>query len=82
MSGTTWLNQQVIENKGIEALEHLLNSTTKTIRKEAMWSLSNITAGNENQIAAVIGRPSLLDKLLTLITNDVEEVRKKLLTVE
>ena len=58
----------------MEALEFLLGSTTKSIRKDAIWSLSNITAGNAQQIGAVLGRPSLMDKLLTIIATDIPEV--------
>ena len=64
----------MIDNGGIDAMEVLLNSTTKTIRKEALWSLSNITAGTEKQIGAVISKSSLLDKVLSIITTDCEEV--------
>jgi importin subunit alpha-2 len=65
--------QQVLDNNGLDALEHLLSSTTKVIRKEALWAISNITAGNEKQIGMVIGKPSLLDKLFTIISTDIEE---------
>jgi hypothetical protein len=44
------------------------------IRKEALWAISNITAGNEEQIGHVIGKPSLLDKIFTIISSDTEEV--------
>lgn len=33
---------------------HLLGSDKETIRKEASWTISNITAGNRQQIQAVI----------------------------
>jgi hypothetical protein len=68
------LTKQVLDNQGLDALEHLLSSTTKIIRKEALWAISNITAGNEEQIGMVIGKPSLLDKLFTIISTDVDEV--------
>jgi hypothetical protein len=52
----------------------LLGSTTKTVRKEALWALSNVTAGNEQQIGAIIGRESLLAKIFTLTQTDSDEV--------
>lgn len=71
----------MIDNGGLEALEHLLNSTTKTLRKEALWAISNITAGSQNQIGAVISRSSLLDKLFTIVSTDVLDVRNFRLTL-
>jgi importin subunit alpha-2 len=43
---------QVVLNCGVlPTLNHLLTNATKdTIRKEACWAISNITAGNRDQI--------------------------------
>lgn len=38
----------------LQALCSLLSSTKEAIRKEACWTISNITAGNSQQIQAVI----------------------------
>jgi hypothetical protein len=34
----------------LDALNRLIQSGKKTVRKEVVWALSNITAGTENQI--------------------------------
>lgn len=45
------LQTQVILNCGaLPCLNHLLGSAKETIKKEACWTLSNITAGNRQQI--------------------------------
>lgn len=42
---------QVILNSGaLPCLLHLLSSVKESVRKEACWTLSNITAGNRQQI--------------------------------
>ena len=38
----------------LNALLQLLNSPKETIRKETCWTISNITAGNAEQIKSVI----------------------------
>ncbi|XP_014677960.1 PREDICTED: importin subunit alpha-7-like [Priapulus caudatus] len=49
------LSVHVILNCGaLPCLLHLLNSPKESIRKEACWTISNITAGNRQQIQAVI----------------------------
>lgn len=45
------LQTQVVINCGaLQCLHHLLSSIKETVRKEACWTLSNITAGNRQQI--------------------------------
>ena len=39
------------------------------------WILSNITAGNSNQIERIITFPNLIEKLLKIATTDTLEVR-------
>lgn len=48
----------------------------KTIRKEVCWTLSNITAGNENQIQACIDL-GIVDKLIHLLINDEIDIKKE-----
>lgn len=43
------------------------------IRKEAAWTLSNICAGNENQVKQII-ELGIIDKLLHLAATDALEV--------
>lgn len=49
------IQTQVIINCGVlNSLLALLNSPKETIRKEACWTISNITAGNAAQIKSVL----------------------------
>lgn len=68
----------VIEENGLAGLEHNLNNTTKAVRKEALWAISNITAGNQSQIGAVLSRNSLVEKLFTIAVTDAVEVNLRL----
>ncbi|CAI6373956.1 unnamed protein product [Macrosiphum euphorbiae] len=57
------LNCSVLPN-----LLSLLGSPKETIRKEACWAISNITAGNKNQIQAVLNEnifPALIHIMAT-----------------
>lgn len=38
----------------LPCLIHLLNASKDSIRKEACWTVSNVTAGNRTQIQSVI----------------------------
>jgi len=40
----------VIEAGALEALNNIIYHKKKTVRKEVCWSLSNITAGNAQQL--------------------------------
>ena len=44
----------MIDNHVLPVFEELLQHQKVNIQKEAAWTISNITAGNSNQIQAVI----------------------------
>eukprot|EP01029_Cantina_marsupialis_P029522 TRINITY_DN781793_c0_g1_i1.p1 TRINITY_DN781793_c0_g1~~TRINITY_DN781793_c0_g1_i1.p1 ORF type:complete len:491 (-),score=121.11 TRINITY_DN781793_c0_g1_i1:104-1576(-) len=44
------LTQYVLDSGGLEVLLNLLANDTRLIKKEVLWSLSNITAGTQEQI--------------------------------
>jgi len=48
----------------------LLSHTRNTIRREACWLLSNITAGNFDQIRIVIQNKHIILKLIDLVEKD------------
>ena len=54
----------------------LLHHPKNTIRKEVVWSISNITAGNKEQIQAVIDA-NLFPKLMEIISSQNGEESKK-----
>ncbi len=53
----------------IEALGHVLKHPKKTLRKEACWVLSNITAGSQEQLQMCIDQ-GLIDILVDILTHD------------
>lgn len=48
------LVQVILNCSVLPSLQHLLSASKESIRKEACWTISNITAGNREQIQAVI----------------------------
>lgn len=55
---------------------HLLSSEKESIRKEASWTISNITAGNRQQIQAVIDA-QIFPVLIHILKNDEFKTRKE-----
>lgn len=50
VTGDDLQTQVVLDCSVLPCLLSLLGSPKETIRKEACWTISNITAGNKNQI--------------------------------
>eukprot|EP00127_Corallochytrium_limacisporum_P001284 Clim_evm9s49 gene=Clim_evmTU9s49 len=66
VTGTEAQTQAVLDENGVIVLKHLLGHARDSVRKEAMWSLSNICAGTRPQIASVIAAdlvPIFVEKL-------------------
>jgi importin subunit alpha-1 len=54
----------------------LLSSTKESIRKEACWTISNITAGTRHQIQAVFDS-HIFPKLIEILTKGENKTRKE-----
>ena len=67
----------MIENGVLPALCKLLNHEKRAIRKECCWALSNISAGNGDQIERVLSIPQLPELLVQVLKNDSWEVKKE-----
>ena len=50
VTGDDIQTQVILNSSALPCLFQLLSSTKESIRKEACWTISNITAGNRNQI--------------------------------
>jgi hypothetical protein len=50
VTGDDSQTQYVINAGALDALNNIIYHKKKTVRKEVCWSLSNITAGNPEQI--------------------------------
>ena len=66
--GSNLQKQFIINYNTLPSLLTLLLSPKKSIRKEACWAISNITAGNEEQIHAVI-EANIIPSLMQLWAN-------------
>jgi hypothetical protein len=65
----------VLDADLIPTLHHLLlNAPDETIRKETCLILSNITAGPESQVEAVMSAPKLLDTLIEYLRGSPADV--------
>lgn len=62
VTGDDVQTQVILNCQALPCLHHLLGSSKESVRKEACWTISNITAGNRQQIQVIF----LLLPLLSL----------------
>ena len=62
--------QCVIDHQALPAFRRLLQHSKNSIQKESAWTISNITAGNVDQIQAVLeaGLIPLVIKILETVS--------------
>ena len=56
----------------------MLDHYKKVVRREACWVISNITAGSSAQVSAVLNRPSIMTKVLSLFETDSNDVKREI----
>jgi hypothetical protein len=66
----------VLNVSALPCLLSLLASPKKGIRKEACWTISNITAGNKMQIQAVVDA-GIISPLIHLLANAEFDIKKE-----
>lgn len=78
VSGNDAQTQLVVSHGVVEAVQPLLSSIKKNIRKEVCWMLSNIAAGNRAQLSKLMSTPGVVAEVVgqLAVTNDWE-VRKE-----
>ncbi|KAK3036752.1 hypothetical protein RJ639_029717 [Escallonia herrerae] len=77
VTGDDMQTQFVINHQALPCLHNLLtNNYKKSIKKEACWTISNITAGNKDQIQAVI-EAGLISPLVVLLQNAEFDIKKE-----
>ncbi|PKA57715.1 Importin subunit alpha-1 [Apostasia shenzhenica] len=78
VTGDDIQTQYVINSGALPFLLNLLTSQSykKSIKKEACWTISNITAGNKEQIQAVIDA-NLIGPLVDLLQNAEFDIKKE-----
>jgi hypothetical protein len=57
VTGTDVQTDKVIDSGCIEKFFQVLHHEKKPVRREVCWTLSNITAGNSEQIKKVFSKP-------------------------
>jgi len=60
----------------LEAFTSLLDHPKKAIRKEICWSISNVTAGNPQQIQRCIDI-GLIDKIISLMDSASLDIKQE-----
>ena len=81
MTGTDDQTQTVLNYDALLHFPALLNHTKEKINKEAVWFLSNITAGNQSQVQAVIDK-DLVPLIITHLTRVRNHGRERELQVK
>ncbi|XP_057776651.1 importin subunit alpha-like [Salvia miltiorrhiza] len=77
VTGDDVQTQVIIDNRALPCLLNLLTQNyKKSIKKEACWTISNITAGNRDQIQAVI-EAGLIAPLVVLLQTAEFEIKKE-----
>ncbi|KAL3531516.1 hypothetical protein ACH5RR_010838 [Cinchona calisaya] len=77
VTGDDMQTQVIIDNQALSCLLNLLTQNyKKSIKKEACWTISNITAGNREQIQAVI-QAGIVAPLVQLLQNAEFEIKKE-----
>ncbi|KAJ6940884.1 hypothetical protein NC651_006875 [Populus alba x Populus x berolinensis] len=77
VTGDDMQTQCMINHQALPCLLNLLtNNYKKSIKKEACWTISNVTAGNVNQIQAVL-EAGIIGPLVQLLQNAEFEIKKE-----
>ncbi|KAI3460773.1 hypothetical protein Pfo_017436 [Paulownia fortunei] len=77
VTGDDVQTQVIIDNRALPCLLNLLTQNyKKSVKKEACWTISNITAGNRDQIQAVI-EAGIISPLVLLLQNAEFEIKKE-----
>lgn len=64
--------QAVLDNDALPALRHVMMSKEESLRKEACWTISNITAGSPSQVQAVFDAGIIPFLLHILFRGDIK----------
>ncbi|CAK86092.1 unnamed protein product (macronuclear) [Paramecium tetraurelia] len=74
LTGNEEQTDAVLKLGAIQIFEKLLHNKTKAIQKEVCWSLSNIAAGNSNQVKQIIRNDQLFNSVYLSFDNGTPEI--------
>jgi importin subunit alpha-1 len=77
VTGSDRHTQAALDAGLLRELVKLLKNVKASVRKEAAWALSNITAGTKEQIAAFLLAPGLPEAIVEAVARDEWAVRKE-----
>merc|ERR1712176_1294988 len=77
LRGEDDITQKVLDAGYLDVIYPFLNHFAAGLRKEAMWSLSNILAGSHQQIEAVLSRKQLIKSIINAAHCDRLCVRRE-----
>jgi len=77
VSGSDIQTQSVVDSGVLDSLVKTLDSAKKNIRKESCWLVSNIAAGNHNQINTLVRNPEVMTRVISAASSAEWEVRKE-----
>ena len=75
VTGEDSVTQRVLEAGYLDVIYPFMSHFCTKLRKEVMWSLSNILAGTHQQIEAVLSRPKIFQALMNSAKSDVYSVQ-------
>lgn len=80
--GTSDQAQYVLDTPGfMKGIKNLLNSGSKSLRRESCWVVSNIAAGSRDQISLLMKNTTILHQVIEYALEDHWEVRSHALWV-
>jgi len=77
VSGTEEATQTVIDEGFLAVLGSLLHAEKSSVRKEAAWAASNITAGSKTQIGSFLAMPGLIESIVQIFEEDDYQIKKE-----
>jgi len=66
----------MINHGALVSLAHVLDSGKRALKKEACWAVSNVMAGNKEQIQAAI-EANLVQLLVGILKRDHKDIRRE-----
>eukprot|EP00178_Gracilaria_changii_P007837 TRINITY_DN24422_c0_g1_i1.p1 TRINITY_DN24422_c0_g1~~TRINITY_DN24422_c0_g1_i1.p1 ORF type:complete len:114 (-),score=12.11 TRINITY_DN24422_c0_g1_i1:262-603(-) len=77
-TGSADHTNELLKYDVLTPMEKALDHYKKVVRREACWVISNIAAGNRNQVEAILSRENMMKKILELFETDGNDVKREI----